>query len=222
MAKKTPLTPALQTLDTDQAIEQLASGASLGDVAAAVQQQAAPAGEPATEAALGAESNPPANGMADLGDKLPFASMPAQQSAQQPSAGQDPLVAHLTSQNLELSKQVQAAVLELELTKRDLASAQVKAAENAGLLSDLTQATCAAINIANIQLNRPVSDLSHLDAQAAVAMYKAVQADFLKAFKPGQSSSSLAGVGGDDNGLGAEKAPTREEVQAAQRLGKHK
>ena len=205
---KPPKTPTLEMSNqsADAATDLLAAGVPLGDVAAA-QQQAAVA------AADGTSTGTPAPVTAET-------PAPVQSSAQAQTPDQSPLVAHLTKQNLELNTQLQAATLELALTRKDLEAAQVKATENAALLSDLTKATCAAINITNIQMGKPTADLAYLDAPTAVAMYKTAQDTFLKAFKPGQRSSNLAAVGDSDGDTGAEKAPTREEVQAAQRVGK--
>jgi hypothetical protein len=201
MAKATK-TPVLESITgTDDATDRLASGADLAKVAEAVQQ--ATAGDASTET----PAPTPAAGDASTEASAPI------------PVAQDALVAHLTAQNLEFSRLNSALQIENAMIKRDLGASQVKATENGALLSSLTKATCAAINITHIQLGKQAVDLTHLDPAAAVAMYNTVQASFLKAFKPGQRSTNLAETG-DADGEGAEMAPTREEVLASQRVGK--
>jgi hypothetical protein len=141
---KPPKTPVLEmsSQPADDATDQLASGVPLADVAAAA--QSAPEPVPTTTPVLADKDIPTGN--------------PGVNHVDPPVVDQSPLVAHLTNQNLEFSTHLQAATLELALTKKDLEAAQVKATENAVLLSDLTKATCAAINTHNIQLGKAPVD----------------------------------------------------------------
>jgi hypothetical protein len=101
----------------------------------------------------------------------------------------EPMAAYFQQQAIELGKQNQALAVEKALLQRDLEAATVKASEHAELLSGLTQAAQAAINLRTIQMGGSSANLTHLTPQGTLAEFTRVHNAFLSTFAAGRHSS---------------------------------
>jgi hypothetical protein len=105
------------------------------------------------------------------------------------NAPAEPMAAYFQQQAIELGKQNQALAVEKALLQRDLEAATVKASEHAELLSGLTQAAQAAINLRTIQMGGSSANLTHLTPQGTLAEFTRVHNAFLSTFAAGRHSS---------------------------------
>ena len=181
------------TLQIEDALTQLASGATLEEVVPPVPPPVSQETPPVSQ-----ETPPVSQETPPVSQETPPAAPPA-----------DPLMSHLKEQVVELSKANQALSIELALKINDLAVAQAAASAHTELLGGLTKATCAAINIRHIQLGHRSTDLTHLTPQAALAEFNKVHDDFLTAFAAGQHADSRQTDAGGD----AQRIPSGDTVR---------